>query len=296
MFNSRLKIKINMETTKYLTLPPFNFKVTSDNQHFLNNLQRIYSTSLSDEAILCDYHVSIKQTPGLRKYFKPQVTFKFDQVEPFKPLPENHAFAMFEWGLNWIIASNEYQYIFIHSAALAKNGNAILFPAAPGSGKSTLTCYLASQGWQLLSDEMALVRPETQDVVPFVRPICLKNDSIGLAKQWYKADQFSDVAKGTHKGDVSHVAPQPVSLQQNQDQAKIRGLVFPKYKKNSETTIYQLNQAQAFSALTENAFNYGVVGKKAFNTMTCLVEATKCFEVEYSDLADLQAFLEEEIL
>lgn len=281
---------------KYLSLPPFTFKVSSDNNYFFDNLTRIYPHSLSDTPTLCDYHVSIKQTPGLRRFIKPQVSFYFDQIEPFKPLPENHSFAMFEWGLNWVVATNEFQYLFIHSAVLAKNNKAILFPADPGSGKSTLTCYLAAHGWQLLSDEMALLRPDSLTVVPFVRPICLKNNSIELAKQWYPKSAFSDTAIGTHKGDVSHVAPSLSSVEQNKEEAQVTALVFPKYKAGSDTTIYQLSQAQAFSSLTENSFNYGVMGKQAFDTMTKLVENTQCFEVIYSDLHDLQEFLEEDVL
>lgn len=285
-----------MDVVKYLTLPPFKFKVSSNNHFFLRNLERIYPHALSDTPCICDYHVAIKQTAGLRRWLKPQVTFLFDQFEPFKPLPENHAFAMFEWGLNWVVATNEFQHIFIHAAVLAQNGKAILFPAAPGSGKSTLTSYLAVNGWQLLSDEMALVKPDSNTVVPFVRPICLKNDSISLAQTWYPNTRFSDIARGTHKGDVSHLAPTDFSIENNTKQGHICALVFPKYRASSDTTIYQLNQAQAFSSLTENAFNYGVIGSSAFATMVKLVEQSQCYEVEYSDMADLNDFLQQEVL
>jgi predicted NACHT family NTPase len=37
----------------------------------------------------------------------------------------------------------EVQHVIIHSAILGKGNKAILFPAPPGSGKSTLTAYLA---------------------------------------------------------------------------------------------------------------------------------------------------------
>ena len=281
---------------RYLSLPPFNFKVTSNNNYFLKNLERIYSNCLSDAPILCDYHVSVIGGSGIRKFIKPQISFLFDQIEPFKPLPENHAFAMFEWGLNWVVASTALQYVFVHSAVLAKQKKAVLFPAAPGSGKSTLTSYLAQHGWQLLSDEMALVKPESTQVVPFVRPICLKNNSIDIAKQWYDSKSFSSIAKNTHKGDVAHVAAPPSSVELNTQSAEIKSLVFPKYKQDCETKIYELTQAQAFTKLTENSFNYGVIGDSAFSTMIKLVENTKSFEIEYSDLADLKDFLEEEIV
>lgn len=44
-----------------------------------------------------------------------------------------------------------------HSAALARNGRAILIMADKGAGKSTLSWALQSQGWQLLADDLARV-------------------------------------------------------------------------------------------------------------------------------------------
>ena len=44
-----------------------------------------------------------------------------------------------------------------HSAALVRNGRAILIMADKGAGKSTLSWALQSQGWQLLADDLARV-------------------------------------------------------------------------------------------------------------------------------------------
>jgi hypothetical protein len=44
-----------------------------------------------------------------------------------------------------------------HSAALARDGRAILIMADKGAGKSTLSWALQSQGWELLADDLARV-------------------------------------------------------------------------------------------------------------------------------------------
>jgi len=78
----------------------------------------------------------------LRRVIKPHVMFEVNQYKPFMPLPAEHAFALLEWGMNWCIAAHEFTRLILHSAVLVKNNKAIVFPAMPGSGKSTLTAFL----------------------------------------------------------------------------------------------------------------------------------------------------------
>ena len=81
---------------------------------------------------------------------------------------------MLEAGLNWCIGNLAHQYLVIHSATLERGGRALLMPAPPGSGKSTLCAALITRGWRLLSDEFALVDPATGLLVPVPRPVALK--------------------------------------------------------------------------------------------------------------------------
>jgi len=195
--------------------------------------------------------------------------------------------------MNFVVASNEFTYAIVHAGILALNDKAIMFPAPPGSGKSTLTLWLAFNGWRLLSDEMALVKPNSLDVVPFVRPICLKNKSIELAKSWFPQAVMSDITRNTHKGDVCHVSPPKESWDNNRKEAKLSAIVFPKYQQGSPLQIYKLNQAEAFAELANNAFNMSVLGKLGFDTAFLLVSQLPVFSVQYSDMDELTEFLHE---
>jgi len=281
---------------RFLHLPPFCFEINTDQPSVLRNLQIIYGDALQRTAVFTDYYITIKSGSGLRKFIRPQVRFLADQREPFKPINQDSAYALLEWGMNWCVATQEMRFVIVHAAVLEKDGKAILFPAPPGSGKSTLTAWLAFNGWRLLSDEMALVQPGTQTVLPFVRPICLKNNSITLAKKWFPAANFSTIAKNTHKGDVVHLSPPALSWQRNSDPAKIVAIVFPKYNKDQTLTVTQLNHAQSFSALAENAFNFSLGGKVGFDTVVQLVETAQCYEVSYNNVEDLAEFLVQDVL
>lgn len=282
-----------------LNIAPFVFQVTTNSQLVVANCKKIYSQAYTENLnsnVFVDYRVSLENTGAFRRFFKPQSRFKCDDREPFKPLPANHAFAMLEWGMNWIIASHELQYVIVHSAVLAKGDIAVMFPAPPGSGKSTLTAHLANNGWRLLSDEMALILPNTNQVIPFTRAICLKNNAIELAQGWFPQASFSSIAHATHKGNVIHMAPNTEATNNANKPATLKGIVFPKYDVNIALDIYQLNMTETYLQMVHNAFNFRQLGNESFDTVTQLIESCKAFEVHYNDLNEIDSFLVEEII
>lgn len=286
-----------MSSNFVLDLHPFRFAVNSDIAQVQSNLGIIYGQCLSKrEEQLVDYELSVARSSGIRRFVKPQARFMCDQNEPFKPLCFQKSYAFLEWGMNWTVAANEVQHVIIHSAVLAKGDKAVLFPAPPGSGKSTLTAYLAFNGWRLLSDEMALIIPNTRTVVPFVRPICLKNRSIDIAKELFPDGQFSDIAKDTHKGDVIHLSPPKSSWDSRKMNAELVAVVFPNYRADTDLQIYQLDKSQAFMQLVQNAFNYSVLRNAGFSTLTNLIEGIQTFEIFHNNLADVKDFLEQDVI
>ena len=85
-----------------------------------------------------DFHVELCAPKNLRRWMHRQAEFLIDGESPFEPLPRDQAPAMLEWGMNWAIASFCHQWLTIHAASLERNGQVVILPAPPGSGKSTL--------------------------------------------------------------------------------------------------------------------------------------------------------------
>ncbi|MGH9064055.1 MAG: hypothetical protein ACRD0L_08830, partial [Acidimicrobiales bacterium] len=71
-------------------------------------------------------------------------------------------------------------YLALHSGAVSWQDRAVLLPAPSGSGKSTLAAGLTWAGCSYLTDELAMVDPETAHVVPFPRPLWMVPASIEL--------------------------------------------------------------------------------------------------------------------
>jgi len=288
-----------MSNKVLLSIPPYNFAIDTRLLSVKKHVDCIYTNhnKLSDSSdTFVDFDVSVKSSTGFRKYIKPQARFYSDNQEPFIPLPLSQAHAFLEWGMNWCVASTEANWLVVHAAILAKDNKAIMFPAPPGSGKSTLTAHLAMNGWRLLSDEMTIIELNSCNAIPFVRPVSLKNNSIHLVKKWFPEAIMSDIALDTQKGDVAHLQPPIESVKQGRVKAEIIGVVFPKYSAETLLDIYQLDQTDTFMQLASNCFNYNVIGPDAFTTISKIVDECRCFEIQYNDLYEVESFLTEEII
>jgi hypothetical protein len=64
--------------------------------------------------------------------------------------------------------------ILFHASAIGITSRAILFVATREGGKSTLSLALACRGHEFLSDEYACYDPATHDVLPYRRPVGIR--------------------------------------------------------------------------------------------------------------------------
>lgn len=238
---------------------------------------------LDDDGFV-DFHIQITNPAGFRHWIRPQAIFSFDGFVPFKPLPKDQAFAMFEWGLNWCIATGSNQYLIVHAAVVAKNGQAIILPGEPGAGKSTLCAALVSRGWRLLSDEMALIDSVGEGVTPVPRPIGLKNQSIAIMKEYADGASIGSSVTDTAKGTVAHMRPPTSSIAQTDRDAQPEYIIFPAYSAESKTELKEVDKAYAFTKIAEQSFNYHILGKDGFMTLERLVSRCTVFDLRYSQL------------
>lgn len=231
-----------------------------------------------------DFDISIKSPNIFRHFISPQVSFYCDTQTPFFPLPKSQSYPLLEWGMNWCIAAHEYSRLVIHAAVLVKNDKAIVFPALPGSGKSTLSALLSEMGWIVYSDEMAIIELDTLTVKPINRPVCLKNDAIDIVKSRFADSVFTDSFFDTQKGTVAHKRVHTKQEFLRYKDVQIKAIVFPKYKRNVETFLQEVNSANGLLQIIRNSFNYHVLAEKGFETLVNLSESTQFYAMEYSDI------------
>ncbi|WP_338769379.1 HprK-related kinase A [Massilia sp. METH4] len=240
-----------------------------------------------------DFHLDLVRPATLRRWLRPQVTLLYDRRSMFKPLPLDQAFPMFEWGLNWCVSSRANRYLIIHAAVVEKNGRAVILPAPPGSGKSTLCAALVGRGgWRLLSDELALLRLEEGVLHPLPRPISLKNASIAVIRDYVPGSVMSRAVTDTAKGTVAHMRAPADSVARAGESALPAWVVFPRFEAGSAATAEPVARADTFMQLAQNCFNYSLLGAEGFTALAGLVERSRGYRFRYSKLDDALAFFD----
>jgi HprK-related kinase A len=270
-----------------LKIGPFSFRLISSIELVAADLERMYSEyQVLEDGCFVDFCVVIKEGTGLRRWFGRQAIFEFDGMQPFSPLPIDHAFPLLEWSMNWCISMHANHYLLLHAAVIERNGRAVVMPAPPGSGKSTLCAGLIHRGWRLLSDELALISLVNGDITPLGRPVSLKNNSIDVIRAFEPEAIFSRAVKDTSKGTVALLQVPKPHLEHLGDVAKPQWIIFPRYADGSMAELRSRPKVNSMLELGRNSFNYSVLGLRGFNALSALVDACDCYDFQYSRLED----------
>lgn len=276
-----------------LRLGPYVARIHSPLPDVAGAILKLYRHhEVADGESFVDFEVAVRRPVGLRALWKPQVVFEFDGEAPFNPLPGDQGFPLLEWGLNWCVYGMCHQHLTLHAAVVERAGRALLLPAPSGSGKSTLCAALAFSGWRLLSDELALIAPDTAELLPMPRPVSLKNASIDVIRRFAPQVEFGSRVEETAKGVVAHFAPSEESVRAGHRTAQPTWIVFPKYTAGAPADLVPLERSRTFMRLIENAFNYDIFGSEGFDLLATLVDRSACFTFEYGDLAEAVALFD----
>ena len=264
---------------------PFNFRIISSIPAVAEGMSLLYADySVFDNPEFVDFTVTLKQSGGLRRFWRPQVSFVYDGERQFAPLPIGHTFPLLEWAMNWCIATQVHHYLTLHAAVMEREGCAVIMPAPSGSGKSTLCAALVNRGWRLLSDEMTMISLVDGMVIPLGRPISLKNKSLDVIEKFVPGAIFSQVTHDTLKGSIGHLKAQPSDLAQIERRARPRWVVFPKYVPDSKAELAARSKANSMLELGRNSFNYSLLGLTGFELLADVISASDCYDFTYSSL------------
>ena len=260
---------------------PFRFHIRSDLPELVCLFLQMYADCPLVSNEFSDFHIDLVSHHRYWRFLRPQIQFYLNGAAPFEPFPRDTPLPFLEWSLNWSVATNAHHYLMLHAGVLEKEGNTLLLPAHPGSGKSTLCVALCHRGWRVLTDEIALVRPTDQAIVPFPRLMPLKNESIAVFRDFAPAAVLGPEYPKTRKGTVCHVRPPTDSIERSDEIGRARWIVLPQYKAGASMALKPLDKTQAFIQLTGHSFNYELIGLRGFKTLSRLIDTCDCYTFEY---------------
>jgi hypothetical protein len=189
-------------------------------------------------------------------------------------------------GVVWTEVLKRQDYlIHVHAGVAGGPAGCVLLPAAPGSGKSTLTAALVHAGFDLFSDEVALLAAEDLTVSPFPAAICVKDTGVEVVARMYPAIRELPIHL---RGDGKHVAylpPPSGQVPSDGHRRRVCGIVFPRYSAGSEVTSRQLAPAAALARLLAHCQNVGrKLDHAAIDRLIRWIDAMPCSEIVYGAL------------
>lgn len=154
--------------------------------------------------------------------------------------------------LIWVTSVNRHAFLLDIHAGVVGNGEAcLLLPGAPGSGKSTLTAALVHDGYQLYSDEVALLADGTFDVFPVPLAICVKASGVDALASRFPSVRDLPMHLRADGKRVGYLSPPPSSLAPNGSACRVAALVFPRYSATATTALVQIPAVDALQQLLD---------------------------------------------
>ena len=260
-------------------------RLISDVPGLTDMIRTVYGAFPVDEPTgMFDVTTELRRMRGLRSVVRQQVEIICDGVRELEPFPLDTPLPLLEWGTNYALATRLFCYLLLHAGVVERGGRAIVMPAMPGSGKSTLTAALTLRGFRLLSDEFGVVRLGDGVLLPMLRPLALKNESIDVIRRFAPDAVIGPSFPKTHKGTVAHLAPLPAHVDARYVPGRAGFVVFPKFERAAGVEFEPLSKARAFARLAVNSFNYQALGPEGFNALGDLVQQSSCWQLRYGDL------------
>ena len=177
-----------------------------------------------------------------------------------------------------------------HAAAIGRAQGAILMPGVSGVGKSTLTAYLAGQGWRYGGDDIVgLSRPFGNDkgnlVLPFCSAISVKAGAVSLLDPFYPDLAALPQIHYDTKSARFPVVPHAWQMNGDVSTRRIQAIVFPHFGKHLPTELTPLTTSEALLALVGVGYRTGEkMDAVLLHNLFDFLEDTPKYRLEFCDL------------
>ena len=167
----------------------------------------------------------------------------------------------------------------LHAGLVEFDDGCVLIPGERGSGKSTLTLWLARHGARYFGDDLILVDKDQRRVSAFPKAVTLKQGSFALFEE---TETFADPIRGP----VRYYLPDTGGLYQKSLE-QIRLIVFLQYETHVECSVGRLGVEWTALALVQQLFGGLKWSDTAMNLAARLAQVP-AYVVRYGRLAEAE--------
>lgn len=195
------------------------------------------------------------------------------------------ALGMLMWHVNQqTIRTGSEQHVLLHAAAVARDGRALVMPAAMESGKTTLAAGLIDRGWAYLTDEAAGVTLDGRSVRGYPKPLSIDPGSSQVVLAEWAPPVADEALEWVRRGQWQVPATARPGGQVIAD-AELAAIVLPRYEKGAATTLRRLPRAEAVARVAGCSFVWSGGGLAArFAALAAAVRRSACAELITGDL------------
>jgi hypothetical protein len=220
-----------------------------------------------------------------RVYQSPPMKLIYETGAPFEFI------SYIEWAIIDTVLDKMDGFYQIHGGAVVKDGRGLILPAAPGSGKTTLTVGLAMNGFQCLSDDIALIAMQSLKLNPFPRNIFITEEKKAVFDRYgynlpLRKSEWMDM------GGWDFIPPHITSYEEilrrglcaGEREFNVDFIIFPEYNPALKTELKEISSGKAMFKTIRESFNFHKLGERGLDIAYNLIESAECFKLTVNDL------------
>ena len=188
------------------------------------------------------------------------------------------------------------RYFNVHAAALVQGSTGLLIPGSQHCGKTTLSLELIKRGFNLLSDDLAIIHRETLSVMPFPRALNIREHTLPLVSD------FEDHLVSKREFEIADEKRWFLDLKDFSGSSFIpTDIIFPQLTPSQTPHIESFSKTRALLELLRQTMAPFLPGlpqpddSSNFDVASRLVQQASVYTLKVGDVADTIDVLLEEL-
>ena len=228
-----------------------------------------------------------QQPDANRQGENPPYSLSASGKEVFRGRNPVAALAFLEWFVINAVVKRNLTHIMLHASALAFGNTGVIFPASSGSGKTTIALALIAQGFQYLSDEVAMIDAEDLTLHPLPRGLAIRENAFHLLQSLNKPPPSAGFYPQTSSSHFRYFNPTAFTRQAAEPPVFVRHVVFlDKPAVSTKTHLKKISKAQAVSQLLSCSFANRPLAEGNIAHCIKLSQRTECYALTGGNLQE----------
>ena len=214
--------------------------------------------------------------------------YKGSNLQYFKTL-DDFLIAL-RLAISHLICTHTPSIAWLHAGAVMIGGQALLFAGQGGSGKTTLVAYLASNGYEYLSEDVTpLAQGNPLKIKPIPLPLSIKAGSWQALQPYYP--ELERLL--SYKGIRSDIKFLPLNHSPTQENYPVQSIIFPNYSKDAEGRLEEVTPTDALARVTSSdSILTRPLTRQQLKQFLGWLEQTPAYDLHYSNLAEAKSHID----